>query len=381
MNIRKILLVAVIAAVGFNGPSQVLVPRSGEFFQTTRSGPGEIASAQFLLGAMTFPIGLPLLVTGWASAIVDEAAISPIVDLVCLPYDLFQLRHGYFIRVTDDDGNPVAGAKFIANSHISRIASTKLDEITDVNGEIYISRLAKAHYIDSIYLSKVGFYESNPTVNHPSSSVQSSFRPSKCTPDADGRIVCNLRLRKIRRPVDMVVSSLEVPRKLEGRKSCTLFYDCEKASWLKPYGNGEEADLKLDIKLSREPPPGERLRRGEPYRMTLTVARSDDGFLIRDVVPGSRFCADYAVPSNGVFSSSLKEGPIAWGVKDGRHFAFPHTQYCMMRLRTKRAPDGAITCAHYGRLMIGRNGLATCYFVISPNERSLEPKEREAALR
>lgn len=372
MNIKKAVLTIIGIYSFVSASAGVFEPRSGELFQTTRNGPGDVAMFQFALGALTFPVGLPLIITGSACALVDELVIFPVVDLVCLPYDLSQPRHGYFIRVTDDDGNPLEGVKLSAYCGNGGMFSGRIDEVTDERGEIYVSRLENNHYLNSVYLSKDGFYDSNEHVNWHAAKL--SFSPSKAKPGEDGRIVWDLKLRKICRPVDMKRSAIEIPGKLRWRKSCELLFDCEKGSWLPPYGSGDVADLKLEVRLSREPAEGERLGLYEPYQMTLTAARPDDGFIVRDVHPNGRFVTDYVAPQDGEYVHSPKIHPFVWGLnKEERRFGFPEDKYCIMRLRTEKADDGTVRKAHYGKLLLC-NGVPRSYFTLQPNELSIEEK-------
>lgn len=374
MKVRKVILPIIGIYSVISASAAVFEPRSGELFQTTRGGPGAIASYQMVFGVLTFPIGLPLIITGGACAIVDELVVFPFIDLVCLPYDLSQPRHGYFIRVTDDDGNPLEGVKFSAYSGSSGMFSGRVDEVTDERGEIYVSRLEKSHYLSYVYLSKDGFYDSNAHVNW--YGAQLSFCPAKAKPGEDGRIVWNLKLRKICHPVDMKKSTLKIPEELRWRKSCELLFDCEKGSWLPPYGNGDVADLKLEVRLSREPAEGERLGLYEPYQMTLTAVRPDDGFIVRDIHPDGGFATDYVAPADGEYVHSPKDHPFVWGWnKEKRRFGFPENKYCIMRLRTEKVDDGTIKKAHYGKLFL-YNGVPRSYFTLQSNELSIEEKQQ-----
>ena len=372
MKVKKAILPIIGIYSVISASAAVFEPRSGELFQTTRNGPGEIALYQLVFGAFTFPIGLPLIITGGTCAIVDELVVFPVIDLVCLPYDLSQPRHGYFIRVTDDDGNPLEGVKFSVLSHDGAFLG-RIDKVTDERGEIYVSRLAQSHYIDDVYMSKDGFYDSNSTVNWHAKRL--SFRPSKAKPGEDGRIVWDLKLRKICHPVDMKKSTLKIPEELRRRKSCELFFDCEKGSWLPPHGSGVVADLKLEVRLSREPAEGERLGLYEPYQMALTAVRPDDGFIVRDIHPDGGFATDYVAPADGEYVHSPKDHPFVWGWnKEKRRFCFPENKYCIMRLRTEKADDGTIGKAHYGKLFL-YDGRPRSYFTLQPNELSIEEKQ------
>ena len=84
----------------------MLSPRSGELFQTTKMGTGVVASScvfPTLMGWFYVQkgdlIGLPVAIIfspfAIAAPVLDLGVVSPLTDLVCLPYDLSQPRHGF----------------------------------------------------------------------------------------------------------------------------------------------------------------------------------------------------------------------------------------------------------------------------------------------
>lgn len=100
----------------------MLAPRSGEIFQTTRMGMGNGAKACSFLAAGGLiaesegrPFGWPFAIIGLPFAavgfVLDEVIVSPLTDLVCLPYDLMQPNHGFYIRIVDEKGKPLPHAR------------------------------------------------------------------------------------------------------------------------------------------------------------------------------------------------------------------------------------------------------------------------------
>ena len=134
----------------------MLSPRSGELFQTTRMGPGKVTeccSALTVGGMFAFsegrPGGLLIAIIGLPFAVpalvLDEMVVSPLTDIVCLPYDLSCPNHGFYIRIVDEDGKPVPGLE--VSGGVGNRASefdffgTSISGKTDDSGEIYVSRL------------------------------------------------------------------------------------------------------------------------------------------------------------------------------------------------------------------------------------------------
>ena len=101
----------------------MFAPRTGQLFQTTRMcpGPGSFVYTTPLMmgvwgvqkrgGEWTIPIGIVGIPIAAAGFVVDECVVSPLVDLVCLPYDLCQPKRNFYIRVVDEFDQPVPGAK------------------------------------------------------------------------------------------------------------------------------------------------------------------------------------------------------------------------------------------------------------------------------
>ena len=178
--------------------SGVLAPRSGELFQTTRMGPGEatmVCSCVTIGGLFAAsegnPVGLLFAVLGLPFAapafVLDECVVSPLTDLVCLPYDLGQPNHGFYIRIVDEDGRPVPNMKiegYVTNKQDTMFRSS-FDGETDAAGEFYVSRLfnLKGHFMTAPQGYMPWYYGKN-------------IKLDGVKPEPDGRIVLQYEVKK-----------------------------------------------------------------------------------------------------------------------------------------------------------------------------------------
>ena len=95
----KRLMIVIAMMVPLMTPASLFSERSGEIFQATREGPGELALGLIYVGVIIPPVGLATVPAGIAVAAVDELVVSPVVDLCCLPYDLVQPRPALVLLV------------------------------------------------------------------------------------------------------------------------------------------------------------------------------------------------------------------------------------------------------------------------------------------
>ena len=171
----------------------MFAPRSGQLFQTTRMCPGPgsfVYTAPLMMGVWgvqkrggewTIPIGIVGIPIAAAGFVVDECVVSPLVDLVCLPYDLCQPKRSFYIRVVDEFGQPVPGAKVkgrIQKADYFWMGEEKFSEITDAAGEISL---------DGTFHLKGHCWVSCP--DYASWWNCKDFKTAEVKPGPDGRIV------------------------------------------------------------------------------------------------------------------------------------------------------------------------------------------------
>ena len=213
----------------------MFAPRSGQLFQTTRMCPGPgsfVYTAPLMMGVWgvqkrggewMIPIGIVGIPIAAAGFVVDECVVSPLVDLVCLPYDLCQPKRSFYIRVVDEFGQPVPGAKVkgrIQKADYFWMGEEKFSEITDAAGEISL---------DGTFHLKGHCWVSCP--DYASWWNNKKFKTAEVKPDSDGRIVIQFVLPKANPggwKARKDISREEVLKRLPGKWSA----DHESRVWL-----------------------------------------------------------------------------------------------------------------------------------------------------
>jgi hypothetical protein len=201
---RLLAAVVLLASGGCQSMKEngILSPRSGELFQTTRMGPGKTtesccmvtvwglfaASEGHSFGYLVALAGLPLALPAY---IVDECVVSPLTDIVCLPYDLCQPNHGFYIRIVDEDGKPVpnvrvSGGVDTGMDNLLELDESSFDGKTDKAGEFLVSRLF-GKPTGSFRASALGYMPWYFPKNIKLDGVK---------PEADGRIVLQYVVKK-----------------------------------------------------------------------------------------------------------------------------------------------------------------------------------------
>ena len=362
----KRLIVVIAMTLSLMTFGSLFSDRSGELFQATREGPGELSLGLFYIGLLIPPIGLATVPAGIAVGAVDELVVSPVVDLCCLPYDLVQPRHGFVLRVRDADGNPVPGARLFANMSTRSLIEDVIRETTDENGEILISKLNHVA-LKFVTISAKGYYDYRE-YDGPYHRVYEKQAGE------DGRIVLDFVMKRKIRPVEKVKAAIEIPDPVRW-KSAEMFFDCEKGDWLPPYGKGNTPDLKLtkafECKDDQKPQAA--------YRQTIRIEAvgKGNGFLRGtcnwyDGMPGT-----YQIPVPAHFDDKPEPAVYCWQWNGGGSTGtkgFDESIYYCLRLRTRLAEDGSVIGAHYGKLFFhhGVGSLAQTLFVCAENELRLE---------
>ena len=362
----KRLMIIIAAMVPLMSTARLFSERSGEIFQATREGPGELTLGLVYAGLLVPPLGLATIPAGIAVGAVDELVISPVVDLCCLPYDLAQPRHGFVLRVRDADGKPVSGASFFANMSTRSLIEDVIRETTDENGEIFVPKLNRVA-LKYVTISADGYYE-----------YREYDGPWHCVyekqPGEDGRIVLDFVMKRKIRPVEKVRAAIEIPDSLRWQ-SAEMFFDCEKGDWLPPHGKGLVPDLKLTKTFECQDDKNPRAA----YRQTIRIEAVGEGNgFLRDTcnwydgMPGM-----YQISDTAHFEDTPEPAVYCWQWNGGGSAGtkgFDGSTYFCMRLRTRFAEDGSVIGAHYGKLFFhhGTGSTAQTSFVRTENELWLE---------
>jgi hypothetical protein len=198
---KAIFVLSLALMVALTGcKTGMFAPRTGQLFQTTRMcpGPGSFVYTTPLMmgvwgvqkrgGEWTIPIGIVGIPIAAAGFVVDECVVSPLVDLVCLPYDLCQPKRNFYIRVVDEFDQPVPGAK--VSGHIKKadyywMDAEKFSKTTDAAGEISL---------DGTFLVEGHCWVSCP--DYASWWNNKKFKTAEVKPGPDERIVIQFVLPK-----------------------------------------------------------------------------------------------------------------------------------------------------------------------------------------
>lgn len=201
MNAKTMFVLMCASVMMFTGcKTGMFAPRTGQLFQTTRMCPGPgsfVYTAPLMMGVWgvqkrggewTIPIGIVGIPIAAAGFVVDECVVSPLVDLVCLPYDLCQPKRSFYIRVVDEFGQPVPGAKVrgrLQKADYFWMGKEIFSEITDAAGEISL---------DGTFHLKGHCWVSCP--DYASWWNNKKFKTAEVKPGPDERIVIQFVLPK-----------------------------------------------------------------------------------------------------------------------------------------------------------------------------------------
>ncbi len=260
------------------------------------------------------------------------------------------------VRVVDQDGNAVAGAKL--DSDTGSVA------VSDGQGKAVLEVRKRALY-NRFYARKEGYY---PTETH------GKYSPLAKDFDSSKPIV--LSLKQIKNPIPMFVRNyraegcgiLKLP-KYNGEKYA---YDLVVGDWVAPYGKGNSADFIFQFKGNAGRVVG--LDEWE-QKFILSFSREHDGIIAWKGSSeagrkyGSELESDYNAPVKGYQSEWVQR---TWKEKGGcRKTTRDIDRNFYFRVRTKTDGKGNIISAHYGKIY-GDFMSFIYYLNPTPNDRNVE---------
>ncbi len=259
------------------------------------------------------------------------------------------------VKVVDEEGMPVSNATTRAyfRKSFGREWGKTLEGKTDGEG-IFI---AEERTSDTIFISadKEGYYK----------GLSQYFATKGYKLDGDKWLPWDVTntvvIRSIRKPVAMYKTSpiVRFPKMLD---TSELGYDFMIGDWVKPYGNGEVADVVAKFEL---------LAGNETKNFSLHFVGDKNGYYTRPMFTNSYFRSEYEASTKEVYLTEMKGfGNLMLLNKD---------EYCVIRIRSKVDKDGNLISAYYGKIYAPfqypskRNGFSyKLYMNLDENERSLE---------
>lgn len=172
-------------------------------------------------------VGIPIAGVGFVA---DVCVVSPIVDLFCLPYDLCQSNHGFYIRIVDEDGRPLPGVTIKGTLHHGFHMDADISGTTDESGELYVNRLSfEDFWISASSAESAGWRVSR-------SQKQQDLRTAP-----DGRYVFQYTLAKVN-PGEWQAKTDGSREELLALLSGKWSADAESREWLRYRFNSPSAD-------------------------------------------------------------------------------------------------------------------------------------------
>ena len=300
------------------------------------------------------------------------------------------------LRVVDDDGQPVEGAK--VTMHFRFIDWGKINTVvkqTDADGRVEV----RGRCVDGFdyTIEKEGWYNSRSGVNYMTRDDGGvPYKDGKWLPYGEEETV---RFKKIRKPIPMAVFTLfdfKVPKADQ-----EYGFDMEYGRLVEPYGPGKVADFHVKYSFPEE--------EGVFWKtMTITFPNCLDGAYLIDLDEKSKLASpyhadageDYAKTFTWKYALSFEWQEDKCSGKMYRVATEPtphcderlaYNQGLVLRTRTKVDADGNLVSAHYGKIygeinlgldMYGTNARSGAILFFNPteNDTNLEFDNKEHLL-
>lgn len=277
-----------------------------------------------------------LLVTAVAiSANVCQSAVTlPSYD----PY-IHGASADILIKVVDEHGTPVSGARVHASLATGPAEGTSYDGITKADGTFGV----KGRTTGSVWIAveKDGYYKSRI---HPDICGLSDDMTRKTRKWTNGKKDVAVVLKKIRNPQSLVrkggiYSGVKYPDG-DGIKG----FDLVEFDWCAPYGKGKYDDLQFRTEFWRSPDCWFKYYE----KVTITMTNCVDGMYFADVDATSAYRYNYLADTNAVYRKELVfELDRRTGVTT-KNIGLPNGKYIIFRTRTKLDEKGRLISANYG---------------------------------
>lgn len=274
------------------------------------------------------------------------------------------------LRVVDQDGMPVAGARVWGGLQTRGDDSIPIQGHTDTNGEYVIQ--GKCTRRISCEITKDGYYDSKLVLsNYASWHIP---REGKWYPYGSQHTVA---LKKILDPQPMGVHSARTSFKVPVYEEWVGF-DCERYDFVSPHGNGKENDMLLRFTLDNPT--------RDDYHMTMEVSFTNNphaGAYEMERTGMSEFESVYHADTNAVYRQSFMYRFDQSPGKVPEYTAqLQSDKYLVFRTRTKVDEEGRLVSALYGKIygdwnFAGPGGMNMAQFMFNtmPNDTNLEDGE------
>ena len=260
------------------------------------------------------------------------------------------------LRVVDQDGMPVAGARVWGGLQTRGDDSIPIRGYTDTNGEYVIQ--GKCTRRIRCEITKDGYYDSELVLSNYAS--WHTPREGKWYPYGSQHTVA---LKKILDPQPMGAHGERTSFKVPAYEEWVGF-DCEKYDFVSPHGNGMENDMLLRFTLDNPT--------ADDYHMTMEVSFTNNphaGAYEMERTGMSDFESVYHADTNAVYRQSFmyrfdkSPGKVAEYTTQ-----LKSDKYLVFRTRTKVDAEGRLVSARYGKIygdwnFAGPGGMSMAQFM------------------
>ena len=290
---------------------------------------------------------------------------------------IFQRDSTVHFKVVDFGNKPISNAnvcvrtlkKWIPGEGFGRDITMDIRGKTSTNGETTVSFPCKSLQFE-YGVGAIGYYGAYSDKDIQFARAGSGFTLHQTQFETNLLV----RLKPIVKPIPMYVHALYADSQRpfpNGADVGTWGFDLKSCEWVKPYGNGEQADVVVEYSY-------EHFRKDRIVDCALAFTNNvHDGFYIAKCT-GTRFRSDYMANTNAVFRKRLDFN--SWGKKFKGNYAvelLDDDEYLVARIRTKCDDDGNVISANYVKIYgpIRFNGLFShkgVYFNPNENDPNLE---------
>ena len=249
----------------------------------------------------------------------------------------------FTVRVVDENGKPVEGAKVWARfSQSSRGKFTVDEKFTGQDGCVTVS--GRCDFYTRFVITKDGYYETSHTIEYDKDGYE--LKGSKWQPY--GGMVEYLLKRKHNPGPMIVFRYLEFPV-----PECDRDYgfDMEYGALVEPYGPGKVADFYIRYTMEGAPYVMSGNKEGGGRSLTLSFPNCLDGAYLITLDMDSKFQSPYQVDMNANYTKNFT-WKVMWGegIVGYKQETLEEGQGLILRTRTKVDAEGNLVSAHYGKI-------------------------------
>ena len=295
----------------------------------------------------------------------------------------FGVKAKFTVRVVDENGKPVEGAKVWASFNMEHRGKSNVDEkLTDAAGVAEVS--GRCHSSVGMAITKDGYYRTWHAIRFFEEGYD--IQDGKWQPY--GSFV-KFTLKKIHRPTPMVVfTNLKFPV-----PECDRDYgfDMEYGALVEPYGPGKVADFYVRYMMEGAPYVMSGNKESGGRSITLTFPNCLDGAYPIDLDVDSELQSPHQADPQANYTKEITL-KATWGreIIGYKQETLEENQGLVLRTRTKVDTEGNLISAHYGEIygkwdILGQltkqwpfiNNGGTIFFNPAENDTSLEFDNQE----